>query len=112
MNNKNTNNNNSYLVEKVAIDLITMIPRFEANCLAYFKVLETQLTVIQNVYEFIIYILMKRYFVFVLCPKRNFGGGGGGGHIVNVLSALLRVQCISPIFFEVEIPNLVCVNAS
>ena len=79
MNNKNTNNNNSYLVEKVAIDLITMIPRFEANCLAYFKVLETQLTVIQNVYEFIIYILMKRYFVFVLCPKRNFGGGGGGG---------------------------------
>ena len=42
-----------------------------------------------------------------LCPQRNFGR-----HIVIALSVrpsvLLRVWCISPIFFEVGIPNLVC----
>ena len=38
-----------------------------------------------------------------LCPQRNFGR-----HIVIALSVLLRVRCISPIFFEVGIPNLVC----
>ena len=49
-----------------------------------------------------------------LCPRRNFGR-----HIVIALSVRLsvhpcvrpsrfRVQSISPIFFEVGIPNLVC----
>ena len=40
-------------------------------------------------------------------PQRNFGR-----HIVIALSVRpsvpLRVRCISPIFFEVGIPNLVC----
>ena len=48
---------------------------------------------------------------FLLCPQRNFGR-----HIVIALSVRqsvrvsvpLRVRCISPIFFEVGIPNLVC----
>ena len=48
---------------------------------------------------------------FFLCPQRNFGR-----HIVIALSVRpcvcssvpLRVRCISPIFFEVGIPNLVC----
>ena len=39
----------------------------------------------------------------LLCPQRNFGR-----HIVIALSVPLRVRCISPIFFEVGIPNLVC----
>ena len=45
-----------------------------------------------------------------LCPQRNFGG-----HIVIALSVRLSVRqfpllvrCISPIFFEVGISNLVC----
>ena len=41
-----------------------------------------------------------------LCPQRNFGR-----HIVIDTvhpSIPLRVRCISPIFFEVGIPNLVC----
>ena len=45
-----------------------------------------------------------------LCPQRNFGR-----HIVIALSVRLsvrpsrfRVRSISPIFFEVGIPNLVC----
>ena len=42
-----------------------------------------------------------------LCPQRNFGR-----HIEIALSVrpsvLLCVRCISPIFFEVGIPNLVC----
>ena len=41
-----------------------------------------------------------------LCPQRNFGR-----HIVIALSVLpshYRVRSISPIFFEVGIPNLVC----
>ena len=50
-------------------------------------------------------------YVMFLCPQRNFGR-----HIVIALSVRvsvrvsvpLRVRCISPIFFEVGIPNLVC----
>ena len=45
-----------------------------------------------------------------LCPQRNFGR-----HIVIALSvrpsvcpSCFRVRSISPIFFEVGIPNLVC----
>ena len=42
-----------------------------------------------------------------LCPQRNFGR-----HIVIALSVRpsvpFPVRCISPIFFEVGIPNLVC----
>ena len=41
-----------------------------------------------------------------LCPQRNFGR-----HIVIALSvrqSRFRVRSISPIFFEVGIPNLVC----
>ena len=43
---------------------------------------------------------------FFLCPQRNFGR-----HIVIALSvrpSRFRVRSISPIFFEVGIPNLVC----
>ena len=58
-----------------------------------------------------------------LCPQRNFGGHivialsvrPLGGHIVIALSvrpsvrpSRFRVRSISPIFFEVGIPNLVC----
>ena len=49
------------------------------------------------------------YSIF-LCPQRNFGR-----HIVIALSvrpsvrpSRFRVRSISPIFFEVGIPNLVC----
>ena len=45
-------------------------------------------------------VSLKKFF---LCPQRNFGR-----HIVIALSVPLRVRCISPIFFEVGIPNLVC----
>ena len=44
--------------------------------------------------------------VSFLCPQRNFGR-----HIVIALSvrpSCFRVRSISPIFFEVGIPNLVC----
>ena len=40
---------------------------------------------------------------FLLCPQRNFGR-----HIEITMSVLLHVRCISPIFFEVGILNLVC----
>ena len=53
----------------------------------------------QTGYQFLLY---KEF----LCPQRNFGR-----HIVIALSVRLsrfRVRSISPIFFEVRIPNLVC----
>ena len=50
------------------------------------------------------------FFFQFLCPQRNFGR-----HIVIALSvrqsvrpSRFRVRSISPIFFEVGIPNLVC----
>ena len=55
-------------------------------------------------------MLHHTLFIFLcsfLCPQRNFGR-----HIVIALSVRpsvpLCVRCISPIFFEVGIPNLVC----
>ena len=49
--------------------------------------------------------------IVFLCPQRNFGR-----HIVMALSVRqsvrpsvqLRVRCISPTFFKVGIPNLLC----
>ena len=56
---------------------------------------------------FMIFYLLK---VIFLCPQRNFGR-----HIVIALSvrpsvrpSRFRVRSISPIFFEVGIPNEVC----
>ena len=46
-----------------------------------------------------------------LCPQRNFGRHIEIALSVRVsvrVSVPLRVRCISPIFFEVGIPNLVC----
>ena len=56
----------------------------------------------------IVYCSIKEYLmVLFLCPQRNFGR-----HIVIAPSVCpsvpLCVRCISPIFFEVGIPNLVC----
>ena len=52
-------------------------------------------------------IIQRALEVPFLCPQRNFGR-----HIVIALSVPpsvpLRVRCISSIFFEVGIPNLVC----
>ena len=55
--------------------------------------------------------LRQRFSLGFLCPQRNFGR-----HIVIAQSVRvsvcpsvpLRVRCISPRFFEVGIPNLVC----
>ena len=54
--------------------------------------------------------ITTRTVYFLLCPQRNFGR-----HIVIALSvrpsvcpSRFRVRSISPIFFEVGIPNLVC----
>ena len=76
-------------------------------------------TAIQALYNDVLYIhtgfaaIMSSAFLtkLFLCPKRNCGR-----HIVIALSippsvrlsVPLPVQCISPIFFEVGIPNLVC----
>ena len=48
----------------------------------------------------------NKIITLLLCPQRNFGR-----HIVIALSARpsrFRVRSISPIFFEVGIPNLLC----
>ena len=55
-------------------------------------------------------IVINEVMLLFLCPQRNFGR-----HIVIALSvrpsvcpSRFRVRSISPIFFEVGIPNLVC----
>ena len=41
-----------------------------------------------------------------LCPQRNIGGGGH--KVFTLLFVWLLVGGISPILFEVGIPNLMC----
>ena len=57
-----------------------------------------------TIYSYFVKTLATRLLLF-LCPQRNFGR-----HIVIALSVRPSrfVRCISPIFFEVGIPNLLC----
>ena len=79
------------------------------TCLYRFLIFALLLTLHNLKYRLDIFQTYKCCFTF-LCPQRNFGR-----HIVIALSvrqsvrpSRFRVRSISPIFFEVGIPNLVC----